>query len=69
MSTLLYLEWITNKERLCSTGNSALCRMAAWMGRGLGENGHLCVCMAESLRCPPETITTLFVNQLYSSMK
>ena len=36
MSTLLYLNWITNKDLLCSTGNSAECYMAAWMG---GECG------------------------------
>ena len=24
----------------------------------------MCICIAESLCCPPETITTLFVNQL-----
>ena len=36
MHTLLYLKWITNKDLLCSTGNSAECYMAAWMG---GESG------------------------------
>ena len=25
MYTLLYLKWITNKDLLCSTGNSAQC--------------------------------------------
>ena len=35
--TLLYLKWITNKDRLYSTGNSADCYMAAWMGREFGE--------------------------------
>ena len=32
MYTLLYLEWITNKNLLYSTWNSAQCCMAAWMG-------------------------------------
>ena len=32
MYTLLYLKWITNKD-LHSTGNSAQCYMAVWMGR------------------------------------
>ena len=32
--TLLYLKWITNKDLLCSTGNSAECYVAAWMGVG-----------------------------------
>ena len=30
--TLLYLKWITNKDLLYSTGNSAQCYVAAWMG-------------------------------------
>ena len=28
-----------------------------------------CICMAESFLCSPETITTLFVNQLYPNTK
>ena len=32
MYTLLYLKWITNKDLLYSTWNSAQCYMAAWMG-------------------------------------
>ena len=36
MHTLLYLKWITNKEVLYSTGNSAQCYVAAWMGREFG---------------------------------
>ena len=35
---LLYLKWITNKVLLYSTGNSAQCYVAVWMG---GENGHM----------------------------
>ena len=34
--TLLYLKWITNKVLLYSTGNSAQCYVAAWMGEGFG---------------------------------
>ena len=30
--TLRYLKWITNKDLLYSTGNSAQCYVAAWMG-------------------------------------
>jgi len=37
MYTLLYLKQITNKEVLYSTGNSAPCYVAAWMGREFGE--------------------------------
>jgi len=46
MDTLLYLKWITSKDLLFSTGASAQCYVAAWMGGGggLGENGHVCVC-------------------------
>ena len=32
MYTLLYFKWITNKDLLDSTGNSAQCYVAAWMG-------------------------------------
>ena len=32
MYTLLYLKWITNKDLLCSSRNSAQCYVAAWMG-------------------------------------
>ena len=31
MYTLLYLKWITKKDLLYSTGNSAQCYVAAWM--------------------------------------
>ena len=33
---LLYLKWITNKVLLYSTGNSAQCWVAAWMGQASG---------------------------------
>ena len=36
MYTLLYLKWITNKDLLYSTWNSAPCYVAAWMGGGFG---------------------------------
>ena len=42
MDTLLYLTWRTSKELLSSTGDSAPCHVAAWMG---GEfSGYMCVC-------------------------
>ena len=56
MYTLLYLKWITNKNLLHSTRNSAQCYVAAWMG---GEFG---ICMVESLCCSPETITTFLIG-------
>ena len=36
MYTLLYLKRITNKVLLCSTGNSAQCSVAAWVGGEFG---------------------------------
>ena len=41
MYTLLYLKWITNKNLLYSTWNSAQCYVPAWMGSGLGESGYM----------------------------
>ena len=41
MYTLLYLEEITNKDLLSSTGNSGQCYVADWMGGSLGENGYI----------------------------
>ena len=60
MYTLLYFKWITNKNLLYSTWNSAQCYVAAWMGGGLGQNGYMC--MAESLHCSSKTITTLLTG-------
>ena len=34
---LLYLKWITNKDLLYSTWNSAQCYVAAWMGGEFGR--------------------------------
>jgi len=36
MYTLLYLKWITNKDPLLNTGNSAQCFVAVWMGGEFG---------------------------------
>ena len=36
MYTLLYLKWMTNKDLLNSTWNSAQCSVPAWMGQGFG---------------------------------
>ena len=62
MYTLLYLKWITNKVLLYSTGNSAQCYVAAWVGGEFGGRMDTCICMAESLCCPSETITTLIIG-------
>ena len=46
MYTLLYLEWITNKDLLYSTGNSAQCYGLAWMGGEFGREWiHAYVCL------------------------
>ena len=36
MYTLLYLKWTTNNDLLHSTGSSAQCHTAAWMGGEFG---------------------------------
>ena len=36
MYTLLHLKWITSKDLLCSTGNSAQCYVVAWMTEEFG---------------------------------
>ena len=36
MYALLFLKWITDKDLLYSTGNSAQCYVAAWMGEEFG---------------------------------
>ena len=41
MYTLLYLKWITNKNLLCGTGNSAQSYVAAWMGGEFEKDGYL----------------------------
>ena len=46
MYTLLYLKWITNRDLLYSTGNSARCHVAAWMGVGVWGGMDTCICMA-----------------------
>ena len=44
MYTLLHLKQITNKDVLYSTGNSAQCYVAAWMGRELEKEWiHACI--------------------------
>ena len=59
MYTLLHLTWITTKDLLYSTENSAQCYVVAWMGGGVWGRMDTWICMAKSLCCPPEMITTL----------
>ena len=62
MHTLLYLKWITNKDLLYSTWNSAQCYVAAKMGGEYGGEGIHIYVMAESLPCSHETVTTLLIS-------
>ena len=39
MDTLLYFTWRTSKDLLSSTGDSAQCHVAAWMGGEFGGEG------------------------------
>ena len=66
MYTLLYLKWITNKDLLYNTWNSAGVTQPGW--EGLWGRMDTSIGMAESLRCSPETITTL-VNRLHPKTK
>ena len=46
MDTLLCLKWMTSKDLLQSTGGSARCYVAAWMGGGSGRvDTCVCVCV------------------------
>ena len=58
MYMLLYLKWITNKDLLYSTLNSARCYVGAWIWGRM----NTCKYMAESVVCLPETITTLLIS-------
>ena len=61
MYTLPCLKGKSSKALLFGTGGSAQCFLAAWTGGEFGgERTHVCV--AESLCCPPEAITTLFIG-------
>ena len=62
MYTLLYLKWITNKDILNSTWNSAQCYVAAWLRGEFRGEWMQCICMAESLGCLPETVTILLIG-------
>ena len=61
VDTRRYLTWITSKDLLYSTGDSAQCYLAAWVGGGLGRMDTR-VCIAESLLCSLETTATLLIS-------
>ena len=62
MYTLLYLKWITNKDRLYSTWNSAQYCLAAWMEKEVWGRTDTCICMTECLHYSPEIITVLLIG-------
>ena len=61
MYTLLCLKWIPNKDLLYSTWNSAQYYVVAWMAGEFGGE-RIYICVAESLHCSPETVTTLLIG-------
>ena len=61
MCTLPNLKWITNKDLLKSTWNSAQGYVAPGREGVGGECVHV-LCMAKSLCCSPESVTTLFIS-------
>ena len=63
MYRLLYLEWITNWDLLCSVLQGTLLNVKWQRGweRVLGEV-NICMCMAGLLCCPPETIKILLIT-------
>ena len=48
MYTLLYLKWITKKDQLDSTGNSAQHYVTTYLGKEL-KRIEKCICTVESL--------------------
>ena len=61
MYTLLYFKWITNKDLLYNTGNCS--RLYGSLdGRVVWGRTDTCMCMAESLCCPLESISILLIG-------
>ena len=65
MYTVLCLRQMANKDLLCSTGNSAQCYVAAWMGREFGRewiyiywiylsNGYMYIYICDWIYIHPE---------------
>ena len=63
MYTLLYLKWITDKDPLYTTWNSAQCCVAAWIGGEFGAEWiHVYVWLSPFVIISPEIITTLLIG-------
>jgi len=60
--TLVHLKWLTNKDLLYSTWNSAQCLCGSLDERVVKGRMDTCICTAESLCCPPETIKTMLIS-------
>ena len=69
MHTLLYLQWTANKPYHIAHGTLLNVRWQPGREGSLEDNGHVYIRMAKSLCGSPETIKTLFVNQLYFNTK
>ena len=66
---VLYLKQISNKDLLCSTGDSAQCYVAAWLGEEFGGKWIHVYVWLSPFAVHLKTITALFVNQLYPNTK
>ena len=66
--TLLHVKWVSNREQLDSTGNSAQKPCGSLDRRGVRGRTAACVCVAESTHFLP-TITTLLICYVCLSAK
>ena len=69
MYTQLYLKWIIKKDLLYSTGNSAQCHVAAWMGGEFGGEWIHVYIGPSPLDCSPETIKILLIGYARQEIK
>ena len=70
MYTLPYLKWITNKNLLHSTGNSAQYYVAAWMGGEFGgEWTHVYVWLSPFTIHPIVTLLILYISIQHKKVK
>ena len=66
MYSLLYLKWVTNKDLLYSTGNSAQCQARAWVG---GEFGGYWIHVYVWLSCSAVHLKYHIINWLCSKIR
>ena len=64
LNTPLCLKWITTRSACISTGNSAHCPVAAWMGGEFGGEWIHVYVRQSPLSYTPETITTLLISYI-----